>query len=150
MVRSKSIEAAMHETDAEVCTIPEVTMLVITCGERVILLLDPENTRRGWTFVSTTVREDEEPVDAIRRTTYEKLAVDLQDACIRFVKRKERKGVSFSSFTVVLPEEGFEDLVGTGPRGHSVRAIPISELSKYLDRGRYDMGASEKTGIPHL
>ncbi len=148
----------MSETMSEMCpeseflpeAVPEVTMLVITCedGDEVLLILDPHNIQRGWTFVSTTVQSGEEPIQAIHRTVRDKLDLDISNRVVRFIKRKAKKSTSFSSFTIELPRDEFEYLRGTGPRGHSVRAIPIHKLRDYLDRGRYDMGVSPKTRIP--
>ena len=130
--------------------VPEVTMLVIRSGEHVVIVFDPNKSRRGWTFLSTKVRPEEDPVEAIRRAALEKLDLDLRGKPIRFVKKKEKKGTPFSSFTLELAPEDIRPMLGQGPRGHTVRAIPIGELAKYLDRGRYDMGASNVTGIPTL
>ena len=130
--------------------IPEVTMLVIKSGESAVIMLDPNNSRRGWTFLSTKVRSEEDSFDAIRRAAREKLCLDLTGKPIKFVKCKKRNGTPFSSYTLELAPQELKTLPSRGPRGHSVRAIPIVELPNYLDRGRYDMGASNVTGIPTL
>lgn len=130
--------------------IKEVTMLVLTSKGRALIVFNENNARRGWTYVSTKVRPEEDAIDAVRRVSLEKLGLDLGNKRIKFVKRKEKKSVPFSSFTVDLDPGEFDSLLGEGPRGHTVRAVPIDQLAKYLDRGRYDMGASNQTGIPTL
>jgi ADP-ribose pyrophosphatase YjhB (NUDIX family) len=125
-------------------------MLVLCCGDVVVIAFDPNKPRRGWTFPSARFFDDGDGLEAAITAAKEKIGFDPSQKEVQFVKAKTKKGVFYSSFYAELAPDELEQIQDTGPRGHTIRKIPKDALPDYLDRGRYDMAAARITGVSTL
>lgn len=125
----------------------EVTMLVLGCRDEVIIVLDPEKMKRGWSWPSAQVRDGKDPEEVAIEGVLDKIGFDARGREVTFLKEKVKNDIPFSSYFLELTTEEFDSIPSRGPRGHSVRRVSKEALGQYLDRGRYHMAVSRMTGI---
>lgn len=126
----------------------EITMLIVCCGDEVVVMFDPKRPKQGWVFPSTSVREDEHSAHAARRAGTEKLGFDFTNHRVRLSNAQEKGGKSFSAFFVEVAPDQFDAIGLVGTRGESVRKIPKSQLAKYIrDPGPRYLAGAKITGI---
>lgn len=125
----------------------EVSMLIIGCRDKIIIVLDPEKPKRGWSFPSAQVIDNADPCDVAIDAARKKIGFDASGKRVDFVKSKEKNGIPFSSYFVEVTPQELASIKNHGPRGHSIRKVPKESLGQYLDRGRYDMAIAKITGV---
>lgn len=129
--------------------IHEITMLIIGCGDEVLIMFNPNRTRQGWVFPSTSVRENEHRAHAALRAATEKIGVDFTNYRVRLARAEEKGGISFSAFFVEVDSHTFNAIGSKGTSGESIKKIPKVQFGNYVkDPGRRSLAGAKVTGIP--
>lgn len=125
-----------------------VTMLIATCGDSVLIVLDRSHEKLGWDFASTKVLGEEHRRDAAKRAGLEWFGLSIVKKRIEFVAAHEKRGRTFSAHFVELEQIEFNSIKEQDDGEVCVKKILKTQVGKYIkDRTRRYLASAKITGI---